>query len=217
MRSKDGNVVLTAVRDISEQRRAQEAIQRQNAQLESANKELDAFSYSVARDLRAPLRAIDGFSQALVEDLQDKLSDESRASLQRVRSATARMAELIDDLLKLARISRYQAEKKQVDLSRLANDVATQLQRSEKNGRRVEFAIKPGLAAIGDREAIYMEKLVREKFILLVEDTRTTKRSPCAPLKSTSCITMLWWHMTAWRRSISCWVTASATPVPHRS
>lgn len=154
MRSKDGNVVLTAVRDITEQRRAQEDIKRQNAKLEAANKELDAFSYSVAHDLRAPLRAIDGFSQALVEDLQDKLNDESRANLQRVRKATARMAELIDDLLKLARISRYQADKKQVDLSRLANDVAAQLQSSDNNGRHVEFAIKQGLTAIGDRELL---------------------------------------------------------------
>ena len=154
MRSKDGNVVLAAVRDITEQRTAQEAIERQNTQLEAANKELDAFSYSVAHDLRAPLRAIDGFSQALVEDLKDNLGDESRATLQRVRSATARMAELIDDLLKLARISRYQAEKKQVDLSRLANDVAAQLQSSENNGRQVEFAIKPGLSAIGDRDLL---------------------------------------------------------------
>ena len=156
VRGKDGALLgfCKVSRDLTEERRTQEALQLKNAQLEAANKELDAFSYSVAHDLRAPLRAIDGFSQALVEDLKDQLPDEDRIYLQRVRGGVARMAELIDDLLKLARISRYEVQKKEIDLSGLAGEVSSQLQASEKNGRQVEFAIKPGLRAVGDRELL---------------------------------------------------------------
>src|SRR5579864_632742 len=132
---KDGsrlwaNVVITAIRDqsgtllgfckvtrdMTERRQIQEAIQRKNAQLETSNRELDAFSYSVAHDLRAPLRAIDGFSLALLEDYQDHIPPQGKLYLERVRSGALRMAQLIDDLLKLARISRQQVERSQVDL-----------------------------------------------------------------------------------------------------
>src|SRR2546427_7329247 len=129
---KDGsrfwaNVVMTAVRDergkllgfakvtrdLSERRRAEAEIRARTAQLEAANKELEAFSYSVSHDLRAPLRSIDGFSQALQEDYTARLDEEGRSHSRRVRAATQRMAHLIDDLLHLARVSR--AELKSAD------------------------------------------------------------------------------------------------------
>lgn len=169
---KDGsklwaNVVVTALhdeeetltgfcsvtRDMTERRQSEEAIQRKNAELEAANKELDAFSYSVAHDLRAPLRAIDGFSLALLEDYKDQIPTGAKGYLDRVRNGASRMGQLIDDLLKLARVSRQQIERSQVDLSRLAEEVATQLQ-SSSPGRQVRFVITPGISVSGDRSLL---------------------------------------------------------------
>jgi len=169
---KDGsrfwaNVVITALRDASgrlqgfskvtrdltERRRAEEETKRQNAQLEAANKELDAFSYSVAHDLRAPLRAIDGFSLALLQDFQDQIPAEGTKYLQRIRAGALRMAQLIEDLLKLARISRHEIVRNDVDLSGAAKDVASQLQASDPD-RLVRFLIASGLVVSGDRNLL---------------------------------------------------------------
>ena len=86
-------------RDITDRKQAEVALQKAKLELEAANKELEAFSYSVSHDLRAPLRSIDGFSQALLEDYGELLPPEGRNFLERVRSSAQRMAELIDDLL----------------------------------------------------------------------------------------------------------------------
>ncbi len=118
-------------------------------QLQDANRELEAFSYSVSHDLRAPLRSIDGFSQALLEDYGHQLDGEGREFLQRVRRASQRMAQLIDDLLKLSRVTRGEMVREPVDLSRLACSVVEEL-RQEDPGRRVEVAIQPGVRAEGD-------------------------------------------------------------------
>ena len=149
-------MVTAIVTDISARVAAEERIRELNAALEkklneltAANQELAAFSYSVSHDLRAPLRSIDGFSQALLEDYADKLDDPGREHLTRVRAATQRMGHLIDDLLKLSRVTRAEMRPIAVDLSALASDVFAELRKS-KPDRRVECHIEPGLAAEGD-------------------------------------------------------------------
>ena len=104
-------------------------------ELERKNKELEAFSYSVSHDLRAPLRAIDGFSQALLEDCSDKLDGSGLNYLNRVRAAAQRMGELIDDMLELSRVTRAELNRRQIDLSALAREVAADLQRQHPDRR----------------------------------------------------------------------------------
>jgi light-regulated signal transduction histidine kinase (bacteriophytochrome) len=118
-------------------------------QLEAANRELEAFSYSVSHDLRAPLRGIDGFSQALLEDYSEQLDDHGRDYLRRVRAATQRMSGLIDDLLNLSRITRSELRREAVDLSALVRSIAEQLRQAQPE-RHVEFRIADGLTAQGD-------------------------------------------------------------------
>ncbi len=122
-------------------------------QLERKNKELEAFSYSVSHDLRAPLRAIDGFSLVLVEDYNEKLDDEGRKCLAQVRSSAQRMGELIDDLLQLSKVSRAELRRDSVDLSGLARNVLDALQKSEPQ-REVSLEIQSDLSAMADRRLI---------------------------------------------------------------
>lgn len=120
-----------------------------NARLEMVNKEMEAFSYSVSHDLRAPLRIIDGFSAALMEDCSDKIGEQGRDYICRVRNSTVRMGQLIDDMLKLSRVTRGEMTIKNVDLSEMAADIAGELKKSQPE-RKAEFIIAPGLAARGD-------------------------------------------------------------------
>jgi light-regulated signal transduction histidine kinase (bacteriophytochrome) len=129
--------------------RAKDELQTVNAALETANRELESFSYSVSHDLRAPLRSIDGFSQALLEDYGEKLDEEGKDNLQRVRGATQRMGELIDDMLNLSRVSRTEIRLETVDLSAMARTIAAELRRSQPE-RQVEFVIAEGMVADGD-------------------------------------------------------------------
>jgi light-regulated signal transduction histidine kinase (bacteriophytochrome) len=140
-------------RDLTERRRAEEETRRQNALLAAANQELDAFSYSVAHDLRAPLRAIDGFSQALLQDYHEQIPQDGKLYLERIRAGTVRMALLIEDLLNLARVSRHEIAYTEVDLSALAKQLASQLQVST-NGRTAHFSITPGMWVTGDRSLL---------------------------------------------------------------
>jgi light-regulated signal transduction histidine kinase (bacteriophytochrome) len=119
------------------------------AELQAANRELESFSYSVSHDLRAPLRAIDGFSRILLEDYSNKLDADGKDSLTRIRVASQRMGQLIDDLLQLSRHTRSEMRRAPVDLSALARTVADELQKTEP-ARRVEFVIQPDLAAEAD-------------------------------------------------------------------
>jgi light-regulated signal transduction histidine kinase (bacteriophytochrome) len=121
--------------------------------LKRKNKELEAFSYSVSHDLRAPLRAIDGFSRALEEDYAERLDETGREHLRRVRAAAARMRDLIDDLLRLSRISRAELRREGVDLSALAGTVIAALEKSGGE-RKVEFVIDPELNADADRRML---------------------------------------------------------------
>lgn len=137
------------IRDITERKQIEEALQRSAADLEVANKELEAFSYSVSHDLRAPLRGIAGFSQALLEDYDDALDDTGRDYLRRLVAASGRMGVLIDDLLELSRVTRHELQPERVDLSALAQSVATELCQREPRSR-VQVVIAPGLEARGD-------------------------------------------------------------------
>ena len=124
-------------------------VRERTGQLEIANQELQAFSYSVSHDLRAPLRGVDGWSLALLEDYGAQLDDTAKGYLQTIRSETQRMGQLIDDLLVLSRVSRGELKREQVDLSALAHSVARRLEQAQP-GRRIEFDIAPGLTAAGD-------------------------------------------------------------------
>jgi signal transduction histidine kinase len=129
--------------------------------LAAANKELEAFSYSVSHDLRAPLRAIDGFSKVLLSSHAKSLDDRGRHYLDRVRAATQRMSELIDDLLGLARVGRQELVRREVDVSALAARVAAELARRDTE-RAVRVEIAPGLCAHADPQllAIVLENLM---------------------------------------------------------
>jgi signal transduction histidine kinase len=120
-----------------------------NAELDAVNKELESFSYSVSHDLRAPLRAIDGFSQALKEDYSDRLDTEGLGYLNRVRQAAQRMGLLIDDLLRLAHVTRTEVVREEVDLTEMADKVLQELQRATPQ-RHVVTNIAPGLKALAD-------------------------------------------------------------------
>jgi two-component system NtrC family sensor kinase len=118
-------------------------------ELEEKNKELEAFSYSVSHDLRAPLRTITGFSKVLIEDYQDKLDAEANSSLQRICVAAARMSQLIDDLLKFAQTARSELTRTKVNLSELAQDIVSQLQSADPK-RPVTIIVAPSLVVDAD-------------------------------------------------------------------
>jgi PAS domain S-box-containing protein len=152
--------VLGMMQDLTEQKRAESEIHQLNemleqkviertAQLEAINRELEAFSYSVSHDLRAPLRAIDGFSQALIEDCSAELGTEGRKHLDTIRRSTQLMGQLIDGLLQLSRASRREMHRQTVDLSEMATGILSQLQQSAP-ARKVTVRIQPGLTAKGD-------------------------------------------------------------------
>lgn len=150
------------------------------ARLAAANKELESFSYSVSHDLRAPLRSIDGFSQAVLEDCAGTLSAESAGHLARVRGATQRMALLIDDMLELSRVSRVELRPSSVDLSALAGKVLEELAKAAPR-REVEVSVAPGLRAEGD------ERLLRLALTNLLDNAwKFTAKTPGARVEFSS-------------------------------
>ncbi|HXN48071.1 MAG TPA: ATP-binding protein [Bryobacteraceae bacterium] len=156
----DGQTPVAAIaqgQDITERKEAEESIRRLNAdleqrvrdrtvQLEAANSELEAFSYSVSHDLRAPLRGIDGWSLALLEDYRDKLDDQGKEYLGYIRSDTQHMGQLIDDLLGLSRVTRDRMERTLVDLTAVSQTVVARLREAQPNVQ-VEFEVQGGLTA----------------------------------------------------------------------
>lgn len=128
-------------------------VRERTAELEAANRELETFSYSVSHDLRAPLRSINGFSQALLEDYGDLLPVEGQDYLKRVRAASQRMSQLIDDILDLSRVTRAEMQRETVSLSTLAQAIAAELLANQPE-RRVEFVIQPGLEAYADPQLL---------------------------------------------------------------
>ena len=152
--------VFAAARDVTARKRAEAEIRQLNAELEQRvsdrtreltdmNRELESFAYSVSHDLRAPLRAIDGFSRMLLDDHAQQLDAAGQDSLRRVRAATQRMGQLIDDLLMLSRISREAMQLRPVDLSALARDVAGELEQAAP-GRQVTWDIAPEVTVTAD-------------------------------------------------------------------
>ncbi|RFC36610.1 MAG: His Kinase A (phospho-acceptor) domain-containing protein [Candidatus Nitrotoga sp. SPKER] len=140
-------LVITRLRRVSVE--LEEQVIQRTAQLAAANQELEAFSYSVSHDLRAPLRSIDGFSRALLDDYSAHLDETGKDYLQRVRAATQRMGQLIDDMLKLSRVTRSEMNFKTVNLSVLAQTVVDELQHIQPE-RNVEFICTPGMLVRGD-------------------------------------------------------------------
>lgn len=143
--------IRAVVQDITGRKRAEEDIHRLNAdlerrvierttQLESANKELEAFSYSVSHDLRTPLRAVDGFSQAVQEDFGSLLPPAGQHQLQTIRESAQRMGELIDDLLMFSRLSRQSLRKQAVDTEKLVRGVLKDLA-SSRDEQRIEIRV----------------------------------------------------------------------------
>ncbi len=128
----------------------EDRVMRRTAELKAVNEELESFAYSVSHDLRAPLRAINGFSNALIEDYGPELNLEAQEYLNRICSASTRMGKLIDDLLSLSRITRAQMRRQTLDLSEIAQNVLTELRQAEPD-RQVETVVHPGLSACGDR------------------------------------------------------------------
>jgi light-regulated signal transduction histidine kinase (bacteriophytochrome) len=184
LETEEGTLVSSAIRDISERKRAEaevselnESERRHAAQLEAANKELEAFSYSVSHDLRAPLRSIDGFSSALMEDYGRQLDGQAKNYLGRIRAATQRMAQLIDDLLNLARVSRGEMRHEQVDLSTMAKVILTDLHNGEPE-RNVECVVPEGVAAEGDPRLL---RVVLEN--LLGNAWKFTRKKPQAKIE----------------------------------
>jgi PAS domain S-box-containing protein len=132
-----------------------------NEKLSATNKELEAFSYSVSHDLRSPLRSIDGFSQALLEDYTEKLDDTGRDYLQRLRGASQKMGELIDGILRLSRLTRGEMHEEEVDLSQIAKDITARFKQTFPK-RKADFIIDEGLTVKGDRQLLnaLMENLL---------------------------------------------------------
>jgi PAS domain S-box-containing protein len=168
----DGAVTgtLSSGEDVTERRRAEAEITRLNEelqrrvasrteQLEASTRELEALAYSVAHDVRAPLRAIDGFSAVVLEDEAATMSDGSRESLQRVRAAAQTLARLLDELSGLSRVARRELTREAVDLTALAGAVGDELA-AENPSRVVHLTVAPGLAAFADPELARV--LVRE-------------------------------------------------------
>jgi len=158
--------IVGAFRDITEKRKAQDQIQElaasleqrvrdRTAQLEATIKELEAFSYSVSHDLRGPLRGLDGFSHALMEDYPDRLDATGRHYLTRIRAGVRHMGQLIDDLLKLSRINRMDLELSEVDQSSLWETVLAGLAEASPE-RRVEVIIQPEMRVRADPRLLMM-------------------------------------------------------------
>ena len=161
LETESGLLVSAAIRDVTQRKRMEEDVQKLNedlkqraAQLEAANKELEAFSYSVSHDLRAPLRSIDGFSNVLLEDYGEQLPNEGKNYLERVRAAAKRMAVLIDDLLNLSRVTRTPLQPRFINLSKMAEEVMQALRESDPE-RQVTFLVDPNLMVEGDPNLLH--------------------------------------------------------------
>ncbi len=151
----DGKVlsVIASAMNITERKRMEEELKLRSAELQATNKELEAFSYSISHDLRAPLRAIDGFTRIIAEDFKGAFPPEANPYFQHIADASAQMGQLIDDMLRLSRITRVELRRFPVDLSELAALIVSDL-RSREPSRKIKISIETGLATTGDERLL---------------------------------------------------------------
>jgi PAS domain S-box-containing protein len=150
---------LAMITDITERKQTErwldQLVQDRTAELTASNQELEAFCYSVSHDLRQPLRAIDGFSRAAIEDLGEDVPEDVRDHLQRVRRAANRMSELIDALLGLSRLTRIEMKREVVNLSEIAEGILAELARNDPK-RADGYVVRKGLTAVGDARLLHI-------------------------------------------------------------
>ena len=146
---------LSLNQDITARQQTEEELRQRTAELEASIKELEAFSYSVSHDLRAPLRSMAGFSRAMLEDYSEKLDEHGKQYLRHIEDSSAVMGQLIDDLLKLSRVTRSAINYGKVDLSDMAQKIVTELVKSESQ-RRVNVVIAPDIIVYGDRNLLQL-------------------------------------------------------------
>jgi PAS domain S-box-containing protein len=185
-------VIQCNVRDVTARRKAEEAVLRLNAELEQrviqrtaeleeANKELEAFSYSVSHDLRAPLRAMDGFSQAVLEDYGPQLPEEGRRGLQTIREEAQKMGTLIDDLLTFSRLSRLPLQKQKVNNDKLVRSVIDDLN-AQQTGRQIDLRVGELPESVGD------PALLKQVWINLLSNAFKYTRHRAAALVEVGCL-----------------------------
>ncbi len=170
-------VIQCNIRDITDRIRAQDKLKKALLDLERSNKELEVFSYSVSHDLRAPLRSINGFSEALLEEYADKLDMQGKDFLQRVCAASRHMGELIEGLLNLSRVARAPLRQQAMDLSAMARSIANEL-RQRQPERQVEFVIAEGVMGNSD---LHLLEIVLEN--LLSNAWKFTEKHPRARIE----------------------------------
>jgi PAS domain S-box-containing protein len=159
--TEDGTVVSSSIRDVTERKLYEKALEEKNVQLQDVVNELEAFSYSVSHDLRAPLRAIDGFSQILIKEYASELAAEPLGYLKSVRKNTLKMARLVDDLLEFARLGRTQINKREIPTTAIVKDVLRELQ-PDLDGRSIKVSV-------GDLPALYGDAaLVKQMLMNLI-------------------------------------------------
>jgi PAS domain S-box-containing protein len=151
--SKTPLATIAQGQDITERKAAEDELKQRTMDLEASNKELEAFSYSVSHDLRAPLRSITGFSTVLLEDYNDELDNEGKSYLKKISDSGELMGQLMDDLLKLSRVTRSDLNMEKLDLSDMAQKIVNGLTEDEPK-RKVKVMIAPNMTANGDKNLI---------------------------------------------------------------
>ncbi|HEX2394326.1 MAG TPA: PAS domain S-box protein [Bacteroidales bacterium] len=146
-------MIIAAIRDVSKQKQAQAELAKRTKELETINRELESFSYSVSHDLRAPLRSIEGFSNKIINEFANNIDDKARGYFLRIIKATRHMGILIDDILKLSRISRIEMNPEYIDISEIAQSISNELSESEPL-RRAEVKIQPSITCCADKNLI---------------------------------------------------------------
>jgi PAS domain S-box-containing protein len=177
LETEEGTLVSSAIRDITDRKQYENTLREKNIQLEDAVKELDAFSYSVSHDLRAPLRAIDGFSRILLKQYGSALADEPREYLQMVRDNTVQMGHLVDDLLTFARLGRAPLSKREVPTGPIIEQVLANA-RAQSQGRAVDVSVGELPDLWGD------PALLTQVFVNLIENAfKYTRMRPQAVIE----------------------------------